>query len=366
MFEVVKKSPLFQISLANKELFHSNFLKWLFDNYAVVAETLFFGEESNNKLKEVKREKESSKDLILLFTNGFREEKVVIENKFKSMPDKDQLDRYVMKKRNTKYVLLSLLPQNPNEDWTLLSYRELLSHLGKFVNRIEEINQYHGMMVRDYLEVTNELVNIPVSIDWDNEEYYYYGGHKKFKPYIEIRMHDFVGKAKFLQMKHRFTRSVNKLGLTFQIEKEWYKGTYGDLFINEGYTTDGLFDFKYFLGKALSIGVEVQGLKFCLFVEGREKENDIEKIAHALDNNGEWFDFNLYEDNNHIIYPTSGGWNTFNRKTGGSMKYRYIKIVDTKTEDVLNRMIDYLKYIIDNERRISICIDKVSHFNKDI
>ncbi|PLT28159.1 PD-(D/E)XK nuclease family protein [Peribacillus deserti] len=353
MFELIKESPLFQISLTNKELFHSNFLKWLFENYPQIAETLFCKNDTEFKLSEVKREKESRKDLILIFTKGKQKQKIIIENKFKSIPYFEQLDRYKKDiKKNTTYVLLSLLEHNPDKSWILLPYKQLSRHIENFVPQIEETSLYHSTMVKDYLNVVNELIKIPLEINWSEEQYFYYAGHVEFKPYIDVRMHDFLSKAKFLQMKHRLTLMIKELGIDYSYVKEWYNGRAGDLYINEAYTTNGLIEFKYFLDDALSIGVQVQGQKFCLFVEGKYQLNKMEEIAYSLFEKELWFNFNLYEEMEHVIYPLNGEWNTFKRKTGGSMKYRYVKIHNKKTEQILFGMVIYLNNIIQHKEKI--------------
>ena len=40
-FITLRSNMLFQVSLGSKELFHSNFLAWLFDSYKSLAHELF-------------------------------------------------------------------------------------------------------------------------------------------------------------------------------------------------------------------------------------------------------------------------------------------------------------------------------------
>lgn len=137
--------PIFKLSLGSKELFHSNFLEFLWD-----YDKNCFIEMVNSLLKstgksitlyqssDLRREKEHF-DLCI-----FNEEKphivydLVLENKVKSLPDKGQLDRYVgdiQKKKGGKgtiFVLLSLAKEFPDkkgiEDekkWIVVNYKEL-------------------------------------------------------------------------------------------------------------------------------------------------------------------------------------------------------------------------------------------------
>ena len=88
-------SPLFNVSLANKELFHSNFLAWLGETYP----TLFLKLMSNvlgKKLEmstEIRIEREYHNFDIAVFETG-RDHgclKLIIENKVKSIPSLKQL-----------------------------------------------------------------------------------------------------------------------------------------------------------------------------------------------------------------------------------------------------------------------------------
>ncbi len=55
----LKKSPLFQLSLSSKELFHSNFIYWLISTYTAEFSGLFsrfLTERDNQKITNVTRE----------------------------------------------------------------------------------------------------------------------------------------------------------------------------------------------------------------------------------------------------------------------------------------------------------------------
>jgi hypothetical protein len=111
--EQLSQSPLFQLSLSSKELFHSNFLAWLFTNYKQESSKVLrvFIDDNNNNytISNVKRE-EKNRDLTVYFQdkNGSAK-KLIIENKVKSIPNYQQLVNY--SKDGTKeeyYILLSL------------------------------------------------------------------------------------------------------------------------------------------------------------------------------------------------------------------------------------------------------------------
>ena len=126
-YDYLDKSPMFKLSLSSKELFHSNFLEWL----SVVSPDKF--KDLINKMAgctitwpavwRVKREYNNFDLCIVAYDQyddptdeGIDDDPdfrilVVVENKVKSIPYKEQLDRYETEAEevNTKYwkVLLS-------------------------------------------------------------------------------------------------------------------------------------------------------------------------------------------------------------------------------------------------------------------
>src|SRR5690606_11692082 len=87
LIESLQSSALFRLSLSSKELFHSNFLAWLFEMYPKASGHALspYIKNKNVSIKEkegVKREKRN-RDLTIHFDNG---EVLIIENKVKSLP----------------------------------------------------------------------------------------------------------------------------------------------------------------------------------------------------------------------------------------------------------------------------------------
>ena len=83
ILETLKNSPLSQLSLCSKELFHSNFLAWLCENYEEVGRATF-GEfitlNLGDKIRRVELEKKNI-DLWLKFSGG---QELVIEHRKQS------------------------------------------------------------------------------------------------------------------------------------------------------------------------------------------------------------------------------------------------------------------------------------------
>ena len=157
----LRLSPLFNLSLASKELFHSNFLAWLCERYpnevgGIFAKFLKSPPESCSGLT-VRREKKNI-DLSLQYPGG---ELLLVENKVKSIPSRGQLEEYSASVRDpakTSFLLLSLVhpPFLPPEqriirltngvDWHYLTYCELGAKLKVVLPQIEAVDPYHGML----------------------------------------------------------------------------------------------------------------------------------------------------------------------------------------------------------------------------
>ena len=123
--ECLEKSTMFHMSLGSKELFHSNFLHWLAENYwdffievmhKLAGLESFWWEnvngpngkiysQNNNNLKVLRENRNFDLSIYILDSEIVDEEEkkqiwipvLVLENKVKSLPYKEQLDSYTKK-----------------------------------------------------------------------------------------------------------------------------------------------------------------------------------------------------------------------------------------------------------------------------
>ena len=192
--EELYQNPMFRISLGSKELFHSNFLAFLWDcdkqaflnmindllpkdNKINVSELL--GKEGLT----IYREKENL-DLCICHTENNKEcIDIIIENKVKSIPYIEQLDEYrqTAAKHQDKdstavtYILLTLATEFPNKEaidsdrkWNIITYDQLVKALQQYYpkNNIEpRLQQY----VADYTDFINKLSALQI-VDKFNDE----------------------------------------------------------------------------------------------------------------------------------------------------------------------------------------------------
>lgn len=190
--EELHQNPMFRISLGSKELFHSNFLAFLWDCdkqafLNMIYHLLPEGKKINvNELLKkdeltIYREKENL-DLCICHTENKKEcIDIVIENKVKSIPYIKQLDEYrqtaakpqYKNSASVTYILLTLATEFPNKeaierDWNIITYDQLVKAIKQYYhkNNIEpRLQQY----VADYTDFIEKLSALQI-VDKFNDE----------------------------------------------------------------------------------------------------------------------------------------------------------------------------------------------------
>ena len=129
-----KNSIIPALSNNNHELFHSNLWAWLMETDREFIKC-FFKSYNINNIPEIRRE---SDNLDLKIIDKVAKKQYIIENKLKSIPNNEQLERYIEKQKDkhdyeTKYLLVFLI-KNENlkiKDWKSISYIKLAKRLNE-------------------------------------------------------------------------------------------------------------------------------------------------------------------------------------------------------------------------------------------
>ena len=209
---------MFKLSLGSKELFHSNFLEYIWNiNYNMFIDIV-------NDLLSVKlpmqgkyilsREKKNF-DLCLYHLDGQKKEvyDLIIENKVKSIPYKEQLEEYYQKVNNnsTRFLLLTLVSNFPDKkiiqnrpdlygSWEIADYKSLKSAI---INQKNIWNSLpHKIYINDYCDfvglmhdlqndILNNICNEQLFKDVDT-----YKKNRLHDLYIKLRCADFLMKVK--------------------------------------------------------------------------------------------------------------------------------------------------------------------------
>ena len=162
----LNRSPLFAISLSGKELSHSNFWAWLLEQevegkhpFIEVFIPDFY--QKGCTFVSVEREKKHV-DLTITYKNKANETEVlIIENKIKSIPTKEQLMRYEeeLGKQDLPIIgiltgLYASLDIQELGKWSFLSYQEI----AKRIMNIQKI--YPTMDFTDYIKQYAEDIEV--------------------------------------------------------------------------------------------------------------------------------------------------------------------------------------------------------------
>lgn len=188
----LQRNPMFRLSMSSLELFHSNFLEWLFDIDHEAFLKCFDPKFNNPAACTIEREyhlgtKEKKQWVtdIAVFEKG--KPILIIENKIKSTPSKGQL-KYQSKLagEDCKKVLLSLFEYSVSEDesygFDKVLYKELFGKIQANYKSYPSSNSY----INDYCEMLKNLQKVidkdPLVENWGRG---YYTAHM-FSKKLEI------------------------------------------------------------------------------------------------------------------------------------------------------------------------------------
>ncbi|CAA9215759.1 MAG: hypothetical protein AVDCRST_MAG93-222, partial [uncultured Chloroflexia bacterium] len=376
----LESSPLFQLSLASKELFHSNFLAWLGIQYPretgrVFAEFLRVAPADFTGL-QVYRERENI-DLTLRYPDG---QILIVENKVKSLPDKQQLTKYasaVKDKGSTSYLLLSLttptfldngsrtISLDDGTVWRFISYAELAERLANLWESSSSGTDYHRWLLADYCMFIRNLDRLQVlfSIDWSDDSTSFFDTNHPLPRLRVLRLHDLVDKIRYSQLGQATAARLSSLGFDVLHPVQWPTRE-GQVAISSGLTHGtGLFDLKYLLidkarfGSPVILGIQLQGNAFRLVLEcwnaGRARAI-AEQLLRPYHGQKLWFDFTLLATAS-AEYPKRGDFNQF----GGTFLYRSRRLSAISPAALINRIASYAEFVRDNEAAIREHIEGV-------
>ena len=205
--EALRTSPLFNLSLCSKELFHSNFLYWLGTThcalFVAVCKELGCKVNWNAFPENIKREY-CNLDLCACCDGQIT---FILENKVKSIPQKSQLDRYVRENnpQTDDLILLSLATEFPDKEsilndglWKIRSYKDLCEAISKH-KKLLEGDSYALALVEDYCSFINNLHQLSQTWLLKKESYFLLPKDEK-KEIEELRIGDLMDKIWYSQL----------------------------------------------------------------------------------------------------------------------------------------------------------------------
>lgn len=218
ILEKLRDLPIFKLSLGSKELFHSNFLEYLWEVdhrlfLNIINRLLPKGKQLLEDGYELSRELENF-DLCLHHDGVYD---LIIENKVKSIPFKEQLKEYKVKAEKSltppRFLLLSLVENFPDCDelkkienheeyghWHIVHYNQLREAIEKEKNLwpttkdrtyIEDYCTFIDLLHQLQQEILKDIETQPLFVDVETFKKY-----RLHDLYIKLRISYFLIKLK--------------------------------------------------------------------------------------------------------------------------------------------------------------------------
>lgn len=225
----LKDNPIFKMSLGSKELFHSNFLEFLWDlnpSAFVSMINIFLKEHPIEKRSDYKLKRELKSFDICIYhgTDKAPQYDLIIENKVKSIPYKEQLEGYKQEvSEGCRFLLLALSESFPDKDnipgWNTVSYSDLSSGIQKcFNNCPEKVSNY----IKDYTTFLDNLVvlrNLILPCNFETALF----EESVIQSLKEIRLHDLYIKLRaswfLMTIKAKLEEKKDFKGKVFVVHK---------------------------------------------------------------------------------------------------------------------------------------------------
>jgi len=322
----LERNPLFQMSLGSKELFHSNFLAWIISKQEQVSFVLNFLNDLlqlGNKIKAIiefpEREKMNIDLRFKVELNDNTQRLIIIENKVKSLPYKEQLLKYYTeteierekksKKKNgevyeVNYYLLSLvtpddsiLLNNKNEKiWTRISYEDIAVSMSYNLTKLQSDSSdliTFESIIKSYSEfacLLQDIAENDLKIKDENTELFDYFNSETRKKYQSLRLHDLYLKSKYQQIaiaiKSRLSKNYQDADFNFNPWEKLRKKNKtltqvnNGVFIKEGFSnSNGMIDFKFIPQKFTIENTDVY-YAFCLQLQGDQLRYALEFMGN--------------------------------------------------------------------------------------
>lgn len=349
----LKSSPIFNLSLSSRELFHSNFIFWV-----ASIEPKSFREEFSKALSvEISgdfmpshsfREKQN---LDIVFS--YQDHTVVIENKFKSIATIEQLERYSTLERadGAICVLLSLskpeffpsvgpwVDPESRVCWHFLSYEDLAKIVSMVAKKTDD--RYHAMLMVDYAKVVAliaEIADATCVEPSDDFSFTVNAGDSDLAIAEELRLSDFYLKRKYELITTLIRAAVTDSDFSDDVAV-----------ISHGFTRgQGLTDIKILIADGLYLGVQIQGLQYRKVIEVLDGDHI---PAHNLTDicyKTTWI--KSFDEAHSETFPKASSGRAFN-KFGDTFKYRYFKMDPRlKISELVDLVIAHISEAIEIKR----------------
>ena len=255
--EKLKSSPLYNLSMANKELFHSNFLAWFGncykENFKELFDELLDGWPKGLDEFTVERE---YKHYDITIVDSEKKPRILIENKVKRVPINKQLEGYREAENNKdcRFILLTITKilhglEKP-KGWQIVTYDQLSQKLAN----CKISDPYHSGLLKDYCSYIEQFQHLIES--FDNEDLYR-SSPTDDEQKKELGIFDICGKRKVQILYQRLVAKCKDLIVVNDVEAL----TDDNIMVGWNYTNLALIEVKL-KAKKDHIIIQIQGKQY--------------------------------------------------------------------------------------------------------
>lgn len=293
MPKLLRSNPMFRLSMSSLELFHSNFLEWLFDLDHEAFLKCFAPRFSNPAACTIEREyhlgttklatgknKQWVTD-IAVFENGNLI--LIIENKIKSTPSKGQLLNQSTFAGTAKKVLLSLFEYSGTRHGFIpVLYKNLIGEIRKNYASHSQFVPY----IKDYCDMLERLQDIldhdPLVIDWRRR---YYTAHLRSSDLETCGIMDAFRKYQAASLADEFENSfiITNPTTGMSLCKNTSLPMTCEHSLNNKHACTTI---AYELNSRLCVGVQIEHGQLRIFFEDKKKSFNIPNVDAYWNN---WF-----------------------------------------------------------------------------
>lgn len=303
----LKDNAIFQMSLSSKELFHSNFLAYLAGNantrdvFASVLKDCFGMAGWNPNEMDVARERKhfdfsicrkEGKDGQILF---------VLENKFKSIAYKEQLEKYKEETPDSQHVLLTLArdflekEEIAKSGWKIVTYQEYITALRSAASHMgESFDKQVVMHYCDFVETLDQAINDKLTEAANKKETTW--AVLDDADFQELRCNDIWQKLLMHQCAQKLTALVKEAFPNKNVKHydpdTWTKEQEADIFVRVAYYhSQALVEIRHLLPTGVKFCVQQQGntpLSVGIAIKNSDIKDGIDKQTKKADKKGKW------------------------------------------------------------------------------
>ena len=293
----IKRSLIYAMSKGSHELFHTNVWAWLIERDHSFIEDFFDGLKGD--FLRVERET-GNRDLTIWVNEQGKELAYVVENKFKSVPRKSQLEDYThdlrAKQQFGKGLLVSLVTPLGSErwEWQTLTQAELMKKIKERIEGSTVFDELEKKMVLAYVAMTRELAAVLL---------YYSDSYGNHWPIIgagqeleEVKLWDIFAKMKSTELAHYIERQAATVEWRQIAERNGLVLAVRPGFSNKSALLDVRFEKRRQNDKGhdeerFCIGIQIQGCQYrrCVCSHDMARFKNAEALYRQFCEDGTWF-----------------------------------------------------------------------------